>query len=283
VWPENKDIIIEGDCQVILKYITSDSIDMVLTSPPYDNIRDYDSQFDCTTIATELYRILKDGSVVVWVVADATINGSETCSSFKQVLCFKSVGFSLYDTEIYAKVNYIPLTHRRYEQAFEYMFVFSKGRVNTFNPIMVPCITYGTKIYRGGNKSNGDMGYGMRERDEYTLTSDQKQHSNIFVYKVGGNIQSNHPAPFPYELAIDQIHTWSNPGELVLDPFFGSGTTGLVCKELNRHYIGIEISKEFNEDTKTRLNLPGVYRIPKHETIETNYIEQPFNPVALFQ
>jgi DNA modification methylase len=130
--------IICGDCLEVMKKIPDGSVDLVLTSPPYDNLRTYNGyNFDFEGIAKELHRVTKDGGVIVWVVGDATIKGSETGTSFKQALYFKEIGFNLHDTMIYHKNNYPPLTHNRYEQCFEYMFVFSKRYLKSFNPIMV--------------------------------------------------------------------------------------------------------------------------------------------------
>ena len=143
---ENNIKLYLGDCKEVMKTIPDNSIDLTVTSPPYDNLRDYNGYtFDFEGIAKELFRVTKDGGVVVWVVGDATIKGSETGTSFKQALYFKDIGFNLHDTMIYKKINYIPLTHNRYEQEFEYMFVFSKGKPKSFNPIMINCKTVGSK------------------------------------------------------------------------------------------------------------------------------------------
>ena len=126
--------------------IPSNFIDLTVTSPPYDNLRAYNGySWDFESVAQELYRITKDGGVVVWVVGDATIKGSETGTSFKQALYFKEIGFKLHDTMIYQS-DKPPLTHNRYEQKFEYMFVFSKGRPKTFNPIMEKCKCVGKMV-----------------------------------------------------------------------------------------------------------------------------------------
>ena len=140
-------------------------VNLTVTSPPYDNLRTYNGySFDFEAVAKELYRVTKSGGVVVWVVGDATIKGSETGTSFKQALYFKEIGFNLHDTMIYAKNSYMPLTHNRYEQAWEYMFVFSKGRPSTFHPIMIDCITAGTKRNRGGSKAK-ETSYAERLRE----------------------------------------------------------------------------------------------------------------------
>ena len=129
-----------GECSKLMGQIPSNSIDLIVTSPPYDNLRSYNGYtFEFENVANELYRVVKKGGVVVWVVGDSTKNGTESLTSFKQALYFKDLGFNVHDTMIYQKANYIPLTHNRYEQSFEYMFVFSKGKPNTLNPIMIPC------------------------------------------------------------------------------------------------------------------------------------------------
>src|SRR5690554_5399491 len=168
------------DCLEGMKDIPDNTIDLTVTSPPYDNLRTYNGySFDFEGIAKELYRVTKDGGVVVWVVGDATIKGSETGTSFRQALFFKEIGFNLHDTMIYAKNSYMPLTHRRYEQAFEYMFIFSKGKPKTFNPIMISCKTVGTKRNRGISKAN-EKEYAGRKRNEITTVNALKQHPNIF-------------------------------------------------------------------------------------------------------
>jgi site-specific DNA-methyltransferase (adenine-specific) len=232
-------------------------IDLTVTSPPYDNLRTYNNSLDWgehvwKPVIQQLFRITNKGGVVVWVVGDATVNGSETGTSFKQALWAKKCGFNLHDTMIYAKNSYMPLTHNRYEQAFEYMFIWSKGKPNTFNPIMIPSLTSGTKRYRGGSKSK-ETSYAERLRDERTVVNSHKQHPNIFYYDVGKNEKTLHNAPFPEQLAHDHIISWSNKGDKVLDPFTGSGTTGIACKNLGRSFIGIEKDESYFNLAKQRI------------------------------
>jgi site-specific DNA-methyltransferase (adenine-specific) len=198
--------------------------------------------------------VVKDGGVVVWVVGDATIKGSETGTSFRQALYFKEVGFNLHDTMIYGKNSYMPLTHRRYEQAFEFMFVMSKDKPKSFNPILMPSLTAGTKRVRGGSKSK-EKSYAERRRNEITEVNQTKQSPNIFYYDVGKNDKSEHNAPFPIQLAIDNTISWSNEGDIVLDPFMGSGTTGVACKNLGREFIGFEKDPTYFELAKERISL----------------------------
>ena len=245
--------IICGDNVEVMRQMPDKCVDLTVTSPPYDNLRTYNGfSFDFEGIAKELYRITKQGGVVVWIVADATINGSETGTSFRQALHFMDCGFNLHDTMIYAKNSYMPLTHNRYEQQFEYMFVFSKGKPKTFNPIKIKSQTAGTKRNRGGSKAK-EMSYAERLRNEKTTVNEYKQAPNIFWYDVGKNDKSIHNAPFPEQLAHDHIISWSNPGDFVFDPFIGSGTTAKMAYLNGRNYCGIDISEEYCEIARRRV------------------------------
>ena len=230
-------------------------VDLTVTSPPYDNLRNYNGySFDFESIAKELFRVTKQGGVVVWVVGDATIKGSETGTSFKQALYFKEIGFNLHDTMIYKKQNYTPLTHNRYEQEWEYMFCFSKGKPKAFNPLRVPCKYAGQKTWGKPNMyktNNGEL-----TKVSQTIIKDEKIKGNIFEYLVGstqtGKIK--HPAMFPEQLANDHIISWSNEGDLVYDPFTGSGTTAKMAILNKRNWIGSEISKEYCDIAEKRIN-----------------------------
>jgi site-specific DNA-methyltransferase (adenine-specific) len=220
-------------------------VDLTVTSPPYDGLRTYNGfSFPFEEIAKELYRITKQGGVVVWIVNDSTKNGSESLTSFRQAIYFKEIGFNIHDTMIYAKNSYMPLTHNRYEQQFEYMFVLSKGKPKTFKPIMIPSLTAGTKRNRGGSKAN-ETTYAERLREEKTTVNDEKQKPNIWFYDVGKNDKTKHNAPFPEQLANDHILSWTNEGDLVYDCFMGSGTTAKMSILNNRNWVGSELSNEY--------------------------------------
>ena len=257
------DKIYQGDCFEVLKTFEDNSIDLTVTSPPYDNLRTYGGVIDGWSfekfqgIARELYRMTKEGGVVVWVVADATIKGSETGTSFKQALYFMECSFNLHDTMIWQKASYVPLTHNRYEQEFEYMFVLSKGKPKTFNPIKVECkyagtTTWGDASFHKTNES-GLIKVGKK------VVNDTKIKGNVFRYDTAKASKrgeyGGHPAPFPEALANDHILSWSNEGDIVLDPFMGSGTTGFVANKLGRHYIGIELNPEYVEMARRRIGL----------------------------
>ena len=253
----------QGDCLEVMKSIEDKSIDLTVTSPPYDNLRTYNNSSTWNfeifkPIARELYRITKDGGVVVWVVGDATIKGSETGTSFRQALYFMECGFNLHDTMIWKKQN-APLTHNRYEQEFEYMFVFGKGKEITFNGIKDKKNKYFESVV-GGTKR--DVGDGKLRR-----LSGNKQGKTISEFGLRTNIwaitnranRSAHPAVFPEQLAKDHIISWSNENDTVFDPFMGSGTTGKIAKELNRNFIGIEIDETYFNIAKERIECHIVY------------------------
>jgi len=239
--------LIYGDCLKVMPDIPDGSVDMTMTSPPYDNLRTYGGSLVWNEdvwkrIIKDLFRVTKKGGVVVWVVGDATINGSETGTSFKQALYFKECGFNLHDTMIYLKMKAIPLTHNRYEQCFEYMFVFSKGRPLAWNPLKIKCKRTGEKVSH--KNINKEVGSGMRNRNSAIPVRKTKIRSNVWAYP-GANTKHNHPAIYPLQMALDHIGSWSNAGDTILDPFMGSGTTGVACKNLGRDFIGIELEAKY--------------------------------------
>jgi len=251
------DKIIEGNCVDLMRGFEENSIDLTITSPPYDNLRSYKGfVFPFEQIADELFRITKKGGVVVWVVGDATINRSETGTSFNQALYFKEIGFNLHDTMIFQKTNPIPQIYRkRYNNIFEYMFIFSKGEVKTHNPIKVDCI-HGGLVLNGTTYKNYSKGEQKRKKLAKPVKK-QKIKGNIWSYVVGKKLEDQeaktHPAPFPCELVRDHIISWSNEGDIVFDPMCGSGTTCVSSLQLGRKYIGIDISKEYCELSKKRI------------------------------
>jgi len=236
-----------GDCLEIMPEIGP--VDLVVTSPPYDDLREYNGYafvFKC--VANALYHFINDGGVAVWVVGDATINGSETGTSFQHALYFKAIGFNLHDTMIYRKQNPIPIQQGRYIPAFEYMFVISKGKPIAFNPLTERCIN-------AGKRSSGRIVQpdGTRTEKAAKKYNDIKYKTNVFEYSVGKNDGIDHPGRFPVGLAQDQIVTWSNGPGIVADIMTGSGTVPLVCERLDRRWIGIEISEEYCEIAAKRI------------------------------
>lgn len=265
--PDNKNRILpnfeinriynESNCDTMRK-MPNEFVDLVVTSPPYDELRNYKGyEWNFEEVAKELYRILKPGGIVVWVVNDSTVDGSETLTSFKQAIYFKeNCGFSMHDTMIYEKNGASYPTQERYYQCFEYIFVLSKGTPKTINLL----------ADRRNKWIEGSWGKRTRRnKDGELVTGDKIQAKefgvrfNIWRYNTGKGFTTNddiayeHPAIFPEQLAKDHILSWSNEGDLIYDPFMGSGTVAKVCIVCNRNYVGSEISQEYCTIAERRL------------------------------
>ncbi len=233
-----------------MKSMDDNSIDLTITSPPYDSLRVYNGySFDFENTSKELYRITKQGGVLVWIVGDETVKGSETGTSFRQALGLKEAGFNLHDTMIWRKTNPMPkFKHKRYSCVFEYMFVLSKGQPKTFNPLMQPT-KLGGQVYDSTVKKITKG----KERTKKTFVLNMERYKdNIWDCAIAQN-KTEHPAVFPESLVSDHILSWSNKGDIVYDPFMGSGTTAIAAKKLNRNFLGSEISQEYCALAKSRL------------------------------
>ena len=250
------------DCVEGMKLLPDCSVDLTVTSPPYDNLRMYKGySFDFDAVATELFRVTKDGGVVVWVINDATIKGSETGTSFRQALRFKEIGFKLHDSMIYAKDSCPYPETTRYYPGFEYMFVLVKGKIKTVHLIAdKPNKQVGDKITGTERKADGTIKYmSAVQKNTGRKVKPYGVRSNIWHFGMGymkstqDKCAYRHPAIFPEKLAHDHIVSWSNPGDLILDPFMGSGTTAKMARLTGRDYIGFEISKEYCDIAEERL------------------------------
>ena len=255
-WPSSNPYII-ADCLEIMRQLPDGCIDLTVTSPPYDNLRDYEGfTFDFENVAEELYRITKDGGIVVWVVGDATIKGSETGTSFRQALYFKHIGFNLHDTMIYEKNSFSMPDTVRYYNIFEYMFILSKGKPKTLN------LLKDKKNRWGGSESFGKGGNRDKSKCKVITVNEYGMRNNIWRYNTGKGfsskeaVASKHPAIFPDKLAEDHIISWSNEGDIIFDPMLGSGTTIKMAQQLNRTGIGCETSSEYEGIIKERIKQP---------------------------
>ena len=242
--------IICGDNVEVMLQMPSESIDLVVTSPPYDNLRTYGGHtWDFEGVANQLWRVIKPGGVVVWVVNDATVDGSETGTSFRQALRFMEIGFRLHDTMIWEKTGSGALGSQNcYGQNFEYVFVFSKEKPKSLNLIK----DRKNVIASGKMSVNGHLTPDKQSTSRVVELKEYGKRTN--VWRIVPEQQVDHPAPFPEPLARDHILSWSNEGDIVLDPFSGSGTTAKMAKHNGRKYIGIEINEPYCEIAKKRLS-----------------------------
>lgn len=249
-----------GDSAELMGEIPDESISLTVTSPPYDDLRTYDGYaFDFKRIAQELFRVTVRGGVVVWIVNDATVKGSESGTSFRQALYFKDIGFNLHDTMIWKKDSCAFPDSNRYYQNFEYMFVFSKGKPRVFNAIRdrrnkcAGMRVHGTFRNRDGTTTDRSQTWKESVCRDFGVRFNVWEQPSVKANKTG------HPAPFPLKLAREHILSWSDEGDVVLDPFLGSGTTALAAAEANRHYIGFEISERWCDVARLRL---GIFNNP---------------------
>ena len=250
----------QGDCLGVMASLQEGSVDLVVTSPPYDNLRTYNQdelRWDETIwkgVLDNIYRLLKDGGVCVWVVADATVKGSETGTSFKQALYAKEIGFNLHDTMIWNKQFIVPKPSNRYENSFEYMFVLSKGKPSSVNLVKDKHnVGFNRKIT--GNKKNQ---HGVPTplhgaKNDKTVAQFGTRHNVWLIDTARGKKGHSHPAPFPIQIAHDHIISWSNEGNVVLDPFLGSGTTGVAALNTGRKFIGIELDPGYFDIARKRI------------------------------
>lgn len=264
ILPDNQ--LIHGDCTEKIKLIPDEYVDLVVTSPPYEDLRSYEG-FDFIQFIEfdyELKRVLKPGGIIAWNINDKIKDGDRSCISFKQALHFKFIGFLMHDIIIFKKkgMSYPPNPPARYNQSWEFVFVLSKGKPKTFNPIKDYLnSTYGEKYTGKQREKDGNLKIRTcvkknKIRPKYSM------RSNVWEYNTGYNHSymnyekyvKKHPAIMYRKLCEDLIISFSNPGDMVLDPFCGSGTTCMIAKELGRKYIGIEINKEYVELAQRRIN-----------------------------
>ena len=248
-----------GDCLELMNNIPDSSIDLTVTSPPYDNLRTYNGNINQWSfekfqeIAKELYRVTENGGVVVWIVGDGVINGSESGTSFRQALYFKEIGFNIHDTMIWHKDTFSFPDVTRYRQCFEYMFIFSKGKPKTVNLISDRRNKWVGNQIHGTSRAPDGITY-RKSNDKKTLVSEFGVRFNVWEQSTEKSNKTGHPAVFPEQLANDHIISWSNEGDTILDPFMGSGTTGKMAVLNNRKFIGIELDDTYFEIAKERIN-----------------------------
>jgi len=248
------DYIANQDAVSFMDSLPLNSIDLTVTSPPYDDLRNYKGyNFDFENIAKGLYKVTKSGGVVVWVVGDKIIKGNRTLTSFRQCIFFQEIGFNVHDVMIYKKKNTPFMRSNAYTNCYEFMFVLTKGSPKTFNPIKENTVRQGLEKMPANKKADGINNKVLSKLNAF------KSRNNIWEYAVGmggttsDKIAFKHPAVFPEKLAEEHIISWTNVGDIVFDPMAGSGTTLKMAAKNNRHFIGCDISKEYVEISRKRI------------------------------
>lgn len=251
----NIDNIYNMDCLEGMRQMESESVDLTVTSPPYDNLRTYGGvstwNFDkFKAIAVEIARVLKQGGVCVWIVSDGVVNGSETGTSFRQALYFMECGLSLYDTMIWEKPSPQAPTEGRYYDVFEYMFILCKGK----KPSRLNFICDHVNVSAGHTsaRETRSCAEDRKPTGKVRIIKTVSRRFNVWQVSRAGN-GTGHPAIFPESLAADHIRSWSNEGDIVLDPFMGSATTAIACIKEKRHFIGFELNKEYFDKACKRI------------------------------
>ena len=240
----NRNQLLTGDCVEVMADWPADCVDLTVTSPPYDDMRNYEGyQFHFAEIAAELLRVTKPGGVCVWVVGDRIRRGDRTLTSFRQAIHFQNIGWRVHDVMIWVKTSTPFMRSNAYRPASELMLVLSKGPPATVNLLTQPTKQQGWGYAQYKKQEDGINKYRPVKRKAHA------PRTNVWTYRTGGGtsdkVAFKHPAIFPDKLAHDHILSWSNPGDLVLDPMMGSGTVPKQAAMLGRDYIGIDIAAEY--------------------------------------
>ena len=269
-------LVFNQDCLEGLEKLNAEFVDLVVTSPPYDNLRRYKGAVDqrsfskFTSIAKQLYRVMKVGGCVVWIVGDSVVDGSETGDCFRQALYFKDIGFRLYDTMIWEKPSPVSPTQDRYYDVFEYMFIFSKGKPKCLNFL---CDRKNTSFGSVSKKETRSCREDRKYKDDIRVVQEYSRRFNVWNISRSVN-KTSHPAVFPEKLATDHVLSWSNKGDTILDPFMGSGTTGVACIKTGRKFIGFEIVPEYFSISVERLKAMNTCRGTECVTDEVTCFEE---------
>ena len=254
--------LIVGDCVEVMDSWPEGCVDLVVTSPPYDMLRNYRGfAFDSKAVIAALFRVIRPGGVVVWVIGDSIKKGSRTLTGYLHAFQFRRQGFNIHDIMIWQKKNPMYAQRRAYVSCFEYVLVCTRGAPDTFNPLRTPTVSGAVPFVAGARGRDGVL------KSVRGMHNEEKVLTNIWEYAVGrggttrDDVAFEHPALFPEKLAADHIVSWSNPGDLVVDPMCGASTTGKMALMNGRRYVGIDVSEEYIDVSKRRLAEHG-FRVP---------------------
>lgn len=252
---ENK--IVCTDCLDGMARMPGESVPLSVTSPPYGGLRTYDghSSFDFLAVAKELYRVTMPGGVVVWVVQEQIIDGSESGETSRQRLAFADIGFRLHHTMVMAKSGGHQHSSNRYGRALEYAIILSKGVPRYFCPFRDKPNKEAGRMKTFKNR----LPDGSFAPVKHRMTPPFGIRPPVWTYATGRNVTAkegyalDHPAVMPEKMAEDHILSWSKVGDLIFDPFAGSGTTLKMARLNYRNYLGFEVNPDYVEIARRRL------------------------------
>lgn len=246
------------DCIEGMKNIPDNSIDCVIFSPPYDQIRKYYGfSLDLHKTGEQLFRVIKEGGIVGMIIQDQTKNFGKSLTSFRTIVDWcDNIGFKLFECVIYKKHGGEGAWWtKRFRVDHEYIPIFLKGeRPQYFNkePLKIPSKHAGKTMTGGATRLTS----GKTLKARKIKINDLKCRGTLWDYTVcgdGSKLKHQHPATFPNKLPYDFIQCFCPLDGIVLDPFVGSGTSILSAIKLNRKWLAFDISQEYCDLTKLRI------------------------------
>ena len=265
-------ILLVGDCTERLKAVEADSVDLIVTSPPYANQRavtyggikpdDYVDWF--LPIADQLYRVLKPTGTFILNIKEPAVNGERHTCVIELVLEMRKRGWLWTEEFVWHKKNCYPgKWPNRFRDAWERLYQFNKHHKFKMNQaeVMIPVGDwYGNRMRNlsetDRTRDESKVGSGFGKKVENWIGRDMVYPSNVLHGATEcGNRQ--HSAVFPYWLPEWFIELFTDPGDMVLDPFAGSGTAVFAALDMGRNAMGVEIYEPYCEKLREQLAQRG--------------------------
>jgi site-specific DNA-methyltransferase (adenine-specific) len=260
--------VILGDCLEMLKKIPDNHVDLIVTSPPYSDQRNstyggikadkYVEWF--LPITAELLRVLKPTGTFILNIKEKVSDGERHTYILELILEMRKQGWLWTEEFIWHKRNCYPgKWPNRFRDAWERLLQFNKDKkFNMYQEnVMVPVGDWAKTRLKNLSETDktrdtSKVGSGFGKNISNWIGRDMAYPSNV-LHLATESSNKKHSATFPKELPRWFIKLFTKPGDIVLDPFLGSGTTGVVAKEMARNSIGIEILKEYYDIAKENI------------------------------